>query len=395
MGEKGAVAGSGRPRSLEPGRGSGRCARDAVERIRVAVGGGRGYDIVIGTSIWERAGELLKAYPIGKHYYLVSDRKVYRLYGRRIEEALAGSGLALIGRSVLPAGEESKSLQMWEGVLDGVVRAEDGMQRRLVVVALGGGVVGDLAGFVAATYRRGTPYVQIPTTLIAQVDSSVGGKTAVNHPAGKNLIGAFHQPAAVLVDLRSLETLPLREVRSGLVEVIKYGVIEDERLFSYIERNLDGILACRHGPMRHIVERSCRIKARIVEEDEKEQRGIRTFLNLGHTVGHALEAATGYRRYRHGEAVGLGMLCASRIAVTLGRFSEKGYARIHALLARAGLPCAIRGVRLGEIWEAMKHDKKFIHGRNRFVLPAAIGKVEVVEDIDPAVIRESIESLLV
>ncbi len=367
--------------------------RGIFDRIKVHVSAGKGYDIMIGSGLLEMVGACLEGCPLGTQYYVVSDRTVYRLYGRRLEAGLARSGYALIGRSIVPAREESKSLEIWKQVLDCLVQAEDGMQRRVFIVALGGGVVGDLAGFVAATYRRGIPYVQIPTTLIAQVDSSVGGKTGVNHPAGKNLIGAFHQPAAVVIDLDSLHTLPDREVRSGLVEVIKYGIIEDERLFSYIEKRLVAIQERRQDALLHIIDRSCRIKARIVEEDEKEHKGIRTVLNLGHTLGHALEAATDYRRYRHGEAVGLGILCAARIAILLGRFSERGYARVRNLLSEAGLPVVIKGVSFKRIWEAMKHDKKFIHGKTRLVLPLAIGRVEVLEDIDHGIIEQAISTL--
>ena len=254
---------------------------------------------------------------------------------------------------------------LWDKLL------ELGADRKTVIVAVGGGVVGDLAGFVAATFARGLPFVQVPTTLLAQVDSSVGGKVGINLPGGKNMVGAFWQPAGVLIDTAVLATLPEREYRAGLAEVVKYGVILDADFFAYLEDHVDLLAARDTDVLEHVVTRSCRLKADVVEQDEREETGRRSVLNYGHTFCHALETVTGYGEYLHGEAVAIGMLCASRLAERLGRVDASFTERQHALLAALGLPVEFPDVDQDAILAAMSHDKKVEHGQLRFVLPTA------------------------
>jgi 3-dehydroquinate synthase len=264
----------------------------------------------------------------------------------------------------------------------------------MFLLNLGGGVVGDLGGFAAATYRRGIPFVQVPTTLLAQVDSSVGGKTGVNHPSGKNLIGAFYQPSLVVVDLLTLRSLPDRQVRSGLVEVVKVGLIWDASFFRFLEDHLVRILGLEREPLRQVVSRSCAIKAEIVSQDEREKKGVRTLLNFGHTFGHALEAATGFSRLTHGEAVAIGILCAAWVSVALGMLARSEYDRIENLLKKMGMDTRIREVDANRVWEAMKRDKKFLHGRNRFVLLEGAGRARIVENVDAKVLGQALKAHL-
>jgi 3-dehydroquinate synthase len=365
-----------------------------VDKIRVTLPGGEGYPILIGCGNLSGLGAVMREQGIQGDVFLVSDRAVWDLHGERVEQALAGAGYTLADTFLSDPGEVSKSLENWRAALDRLVDREDGSSRRMFLLNFGGGVVGDLGGFVAASYRRGIPFVQVPTTLLAQVDSSVGGKTGVNHPGGKNLVGAFHQPVLVFMDLRLLDTLPAEEFRAGLAEVVKYGLIWDEAFFAYLERNMESILNLREEPLLHIVKRSCEIKAEVVGRDERESKGLRTLLNFGHTFGHALEAATEYRAYLHGEAVGIGMLCAVRISQSLGLLPAGIYGRIRALLEAAGLETRARGVNSERVWEAMKRDKKFITGQNRFVLLEAIGRARVVEGVDPELLAQALDEHL-
>ena len=264
------------------------------------------------------------------------------------------------------------------------------LDRGSTLIALGGGVVGDLGGFAAAVYMRGIAYVQIPTTLQAQVDASVGGKTAINHPKGKNLIGAFHQPKLVLIDVNTLETLPQRDIRSGLIEVIKMGVIRDEPLFEMVEDKLDTILNLDAGTLIEMIACACANKADIVAKDEKES-GLRMVLNYGHTFGHALEALTHYRTYRHGEAVSIGMNCAARLAVNLGMFSEADFERQSTLLNRAKLPLTFPSDLSPEaICDTMYLDKKALGGKLRLILPTRIGEVVIRDDVPDTKIIQAI-----
>jgi 3-dehydroquinate synthase len=274
--------------------------------------------------------------------------------------------------------------QLWEQLLD------QGADRQTVVVALGGGVVGDLAGFVAATFARGLRFVQIPTTLLAQVDSSVGGKVGINLPGAKNMVGAFWQPRGVLIDVDVLGTLPEREYRAGLAEVVKYGVIQDAEFFAYLEANIAPINARDAAVLTHIVQRACRLKADVVEQDEREETGLRSILNYGHTFCHALEAATGYEQLLHGEGVAIGMMCAARLAERLGRVDAAFVERQRALLDALGLPLDVPDVDHDELIELMYRDKKVERGRLRFVLPARLGHVELVRDVEPDEIQAAL-----
>lgn len=352
------------------------------------------YPIRIGPGILEKVGDLIAERDLGSEVFVVSSPRISRLYERRLTSGLRKAGFRDIETALVPDGERHKTIDSWRRLVNGLVSFDAGMNKRVVAVALGGGVVGDIAGFAAAAYRRGIPVVQVPTTLLAMVDSSVGGKTGVNHPRGKNLVGAFHQPSLVAIDPDVLATLPGRELRAGLAEVVKYGVIRDARLFSYIERWADEILALSQRRLARLIERSCAIKARIVEADERETRGVRTVLNFGHTVGHAIEAATGYRRYSHGEAVAVGMLCAADAARAMGLFDDGAAERMENLIARLGLPTSATGCSPADVWAALQHDKKFIYGANRFVLPEEIGKVKVVEGVPARVVKKAIRGRL-
>jgi 3-dehydroquinate synthase len=290
----------------------------------------------------------------------------------------------------VPAGEETKCVAQAERLWNALADAKT--DRKSVVIAAGGGVVGDLAGFVAATYARGLPFFQMPTTLLAQVDSSVGGKVGINLPQAKNIVGAFWQPAGVLIDLDALATLPDREYRAGLAEVVKYGVILDAEFFEYLERHVDSLVARQPEILEHIVAQSCRLKARVVEQDEREETGLRAVLNYGHTFCHAIETVTGYGRFLHGEAVAIGMVCASRLAERMGRIERSITERQLSLLSRLGLPIAAGDLDAGQILAAMQHDKKVERGRLRFVLPDRIGHVSLVGDVDPTLVELSLVS---
>jgi 3-dehydroquinate synthase len=285
-------------------------------------------------------------------------------------------------------GEASKSIEaaagLWEGLL------ELGADRKSVVAAVGGGVVGDLAGFIAATFARGVRFFQAPTTLLAQVDSSVGGKVGINLPEAKNMVGAFKQPIGVLIDAATLATLQEREYRAGLGEVVKYGVILDAELFDYLEAHADALLARDHDTLVHIVTRCCRLKADVVEQDEQEESGLRAVLNYGHTFAHAFEALGGYGEILHGEAVSIGMLCASRLAERLRRVDAAFTKRQYDLLDKLGLPTAAPELDADEVLESMMHDKKVQHGQLRFVLPTRMGHVELVADVDLADARAAL-----
>ena len=286
------------------------------------------------------------------------------------------------------AGEESKSLTQFSRIQDSLVAHQ--LDRGSTLIALGGGVIGDLGGFAASVYMRGIPYVQIPTTLQAQVDASVGGKTAINHPKGKNLIGAFHQPKLVLIDVDTLKTLPQRDIRAGLIEVIKMGVIRDEPLFEMVEENLEAILNLEDPTLIEMISSACLNKAEIVAKDEKENN-LRMVLNYGHTFGHALEALTHYNRYRHGEAVSIGMNCAAQLAVNLGMFSETDFQRQRTLLNRAKLPLTFPlDLKPEAICDAMYLDKKTLGGKLRLILPTRIGEVVIRNDIDDQHVLEAI-----
>jgi 3-dehydroquinate synthase len=348
----------------------------------------RSYDIIIGNNLLKQAGACLRKLKIGSDAYIITNPLIKKYYGEKLRASLAASGINPKFKTV-PDREESKSLKTAHSVIEGLAKFDK--KKTVFIVALGGGVVGDLAGFVASVYKRGIPYVQVPTTLLAQVDSSIGGKTAVDLTRGKNLIGAFYQPRLVLSDTAALKTLSKRQVLSGLAEIIKYGVIKDQALFSYLEKNARGIAAKNVRLLEHAVIRSSMIKAKIVSADEREEKGLRTILNFGHTIGHAIETAGGYKRHNHGEAIALGMLAACDIGLILGCTDKRAKARIAALIAKTGLPTKIKGIPLQKIIKAHYYDKKFSGAKNRFVIAETIGRVKVKQDIPLSVIKASLK----
>ena len=333
----------------------------------------RSYPILIGPGLLS-APEILEGRVPGRDLVLITNTIVAPLYAERFKASLPGRRFIEV---VLPDGEQHKSLATASRVFD--VLVANRVARDAVVVALGGGVVGDLAGFVAACYQRGIALVQVPTTLLAQVDSSVGGKTAVNHPGAKNMIGAFHQPAAVLADTDTLQTLAPRELRAGLAEIIKYGLIQDAGFFAWLEDNLDALLARPAPALTHAIHRSCQIKAEIVGRDEREQ-GERALLNLGHTFGHAIESATGYVDWLHGEAVGTGMLMAADMSARMQAIEPQMVERLKRLLLRAGLPVKAPRIGAARAFDYMKVDKKVHGGRIRLILLQRLGKAIVTGD---------------
>jgi 3-dehydroquinate synthase len=324
---------------------------------------------------------------------IITDSNIAGTHAATVRQSLVAAGWNC-ETEILPAGETSKSLDVVTRVYDRLI----GMQadRRTLVVAVGGGVVGDAAGFVAATYTRGLPFVQIPTTLLSAVDSSVGGKTGVNHPLAKNMIGAFYQPIGVLIDTAALQTLPDREYRAGLAEVVKYGVILDAAFFEYLEQNVDAINARRPDVVRQMVAQSCRLKADVVEKDEFESSGLRAVLNYGHTFGHAFEALCGYGQLLHGEAVAIGMVYASRLAERRGLIESPLTERQIRLLQALKLPTALPpGLTLSNdaILGRMKLDKKAVSGSLRFVLPTRLGEVKTFGDVPESDVRQVLDAL--
>lgn len=352
-----------------------------MQTIRVNLGP-RSYDIAIGGGIGDRFAAFVRDHsPQASRSIVITDENL-RTLAENFADAL-GSGDPL----VVPAGEESKSLAMASELYERL--ADDRVDRRTAIVAVGGGVVGDLAGFVAATYNRGLPLIMAPTTLLAMVDSSVGGKVGINLRQGKNLVGAFHQPAGVWIDAAHLDSLPDREYRSGLAEVVKYGVILDAEFFSWLERNADAVLDREQKAVEHVIARSCQLKARVVEQDEREETGLRAILNYGHTFAHAFEAIAGYGAWLHGEAVAAGMICASRVAERRQLIRPDVIVRQLELLTKFSLPTACNSN-----WDVdamlltMSRDKKNVGGRVRLVLPTRIGEVKLFDDTSDSLIRE-------
>ena len=348
--------------------------------------GTRSYDIAIDAGNLDQIGQLTRTW-LGRSSdqslkcFVITDTNVLQPHANAVKASLTAAG-AQVRVVCVKAGEASKSLKEMSDLYDELVDFK--ADRKTVVVAVGGGVVGDLAGFVAATYARGLPFVQVPTTLLAMVDSSVGGKTGINHPKGKNLIGAFHQPAGVLVDTDVMSTLPDREFVSGLAEVIKYGVILDDEFFAYLEANVDGLTNRDPAVLRHIVARSCELKAYVVKEDEYETTGLRAILNYGHTYAHAFEALSGYGVLLHGEAVSIGMVCGSRLAKSLGRIGDDVVQRQIDLLKAVSLPVEVSTElreKSDEILNCMLLDKKTVAGDLKFVLPDRLGHVETIGGI--------------
>ena len=330
------------------------------------------HPIHIAPGLAARLPELLDSARVPARRFIVSNSIVWRLHEQAFARLTAEEPI------LLPDGERYKTLQTVGRIYDALIKAR--ADRSSAVVAIGGGVLGDTAGFAAASYLRGVPVVQVPTTLLAQVDSAIGGKVGVNHAQGKNLIGAFHQPAVVAIDPALLETLPRREFRAGMYEVIKYGVIASRPLFDRVASSLKALFARDHGALMPVIKESCDIKSAVVDEDEREH-GRRRTLNFGHTTGHALEAVTKYRRFRHGEAVAYGMLVAAEIAVTRGTMPSADRDALASLIAKMGPLPAAADVPTAELLEAIGHDKKVVAGKLHFVLPTSIGTCEVVTDV--------------
>ncbi len=320
---------------------------------------------------------------------VVTDPNIDRIYGAEIRKSLKASHFIPLTIRV-PAGERHKTIEQVERIYDILIRRR--FERSSTLIALGGGVVGDMTGFVAATYLRGIPYIQCPTTVVAQVDASIGGKTGVDHKSGKNLIGAFYQPKMVYIDPETLRTLPEREFVAGLAEVVKYGVITDSDFFSYLEGNAALILARDPRALLYCIRKSAEMKAHVVASDERES-GLRRILNYGHTFGHAIETLTDYRRYQHGEAVSIGMVAAARLSHALGLLSKEGVERQGALLKRLGLPTTLPNLTLNSILGAMRQDKKVKSGEIFFVLPEKIGSVRI-EQIGQHVLRRFLKTVL-
>ena len=354
-----------------------------------------GYPIIVGEDIFKSIPGYLKKLSLGSDAVIISHSVIERLHGKKLISSLTKAGYSAKFFNV-PEGEKSKSASCAMHLVEKIAAYD--VNRKVFVIALGGGVVGDLAGFVAAIYKRGIPYIQVPTTLLAQIDSSIGGKTAIDLKYGKNLVGSFYQPKAVFADTKVLSTLNSRQIRNGLAEAIKYGVIKDAFLFRFLEENYKRILKNDAKALTLMVTRCARIKADVVSIDEKETKGIRTILNYGHTVGHAIEAAclagrqAGAFRYHHGEAVALGMRVAGKISVLQGLLRESQEKRINDLITSVGLPGKIQNVKVSRIMDLMRHDKKFVAGRNRFVLACKIGQVKVVANIPLVVITSAIKS---
>ncbi len=335
--------------------------------------GRRSYPIFIGSGILGTSG-LLTPYINGRDCLILSSETVAPIY---LEPLRAMLGTSRTEVMILPDGETSKNFTCLESILDLMV--EKKYSRDGIVITLGGGVIGDIGGFAAAIYQRGVDFIQVPTTLLAQVDSSVGGKTGINHPGGKNLVGAFHQPRCVLSDTDTLRTLPDRELSAGLAEVVKYGLIADADFFSWLEEQANGLLKREPAALDYAIKRSCEIKAGVVVEDETEQ-GIRAILNFGHTFGHAIERCMGYGEWLHGEAVAAGMCMAARFSEQLGWSSTDDSQRVRHLLTRLNLPCQPPPLNPGDFMAAMSMDKKVIGGEIRLVLMAGIGNVKVTAD---------------
>jgi 3-dehydroquinate synthase len=344
-----------------------------MQRVKVELGE-RSYEILIGRDLLGDLGARCKKLGLGSRCAVITDSNVGRHYAKETQRTLEAADFSTV-LITIPAGEKSKSLKYLGECYDAM--AAHRLERKSFVVALGGGVVGDLAGFVAASYLRGIPFVQVPTTLLAQVDSSVGGKTGINLKAGKNLVGAFYQPKLVVCDLATLDTLPAREFRSGMAEVIKYGIIYDAPFFRRLEQQMDAALRRDSATLTRIIARCCEIKADVVSQDETES-GLRAILNFGHTIGHALEAISGYGKYLHGEAISIGQVLAARLSQKVSGLSAADAQRIFELLKRAGLPVEVKlnGGSREKVLAAMKLDKKVSQGEIKFVLARQIGQVE-------------------
>jgi 3-dehydroquinate synthase len=357
----------------------------------------RSYDVLIGANILSDLGKLIDEEKWGKDIFIITDPVVNDLYGDALRRGLKGFKVRTLE---IPRGERYKNLKVASKIYDDLVKYS--AHRDSLIIALGGGVIGDLAGFVAATYMRGLDYIQVPTTLLAQVDAAIGGKTAVNHPKCKNLIGSFFQPKLVYIDIQTLTTLPAREIRTGLAEVVKYGVIEDADFFKFVEANAHHLntnafespdtLRASLKVWQIIVAESAKIKARVVEKDEREG-GLRMILNFGHTIGHALETLTKYKAYNHGEAVAMGMVAAAKVANRRKMIGQDSVQRIISLLEKLGLPTEIERLPSKKIIQALAIDKKVRVGKVQFVLPEKIGKVVIKNNVPLKIAKQVLREI--
>ncbi|WP_373753284.1 3-dehydroquinate synthase [Neisseria weixii] len=347
------------------------------------------YPIFIGQNLFAQADELLQPY-LTKKAAIITNETIAPLYLKSFQTALDKLGIAHFS-IILPDGEEHKNWQTLNLIFDGLM--QNRAERKTTLIALGGGVIGDMVGFAAATYQRGAPFIQVPTTLLSQVDSSVGGKTAINHPLGKNMIGAFYQPQAVLADLSTLQTLPQRELSAGMAEVVKYGALGDADFFAWLEQNMPDLMAQHPEKLAQAVYHCCKMKADIVAQDETEQ-SIRAWLNLGHTFGHAIEAEMGYGVWLHGEAVAAGTVLAARLSEQLGKTTAADTQRIAALLEAAKLPAAPPKFAFEKWIEHMSHDKKVSRGIMRFIGLNHLGEANITEITDMAILERTLQPYL-
>lgn len=361
----------------------------ALRTLQVDLGD-RSYPIYIGTNLLRQAGTLFteRGFSVNSPILLVTDAAIAQRYAPTVEQSLRTAGYT-VARAIVPSGESSKSLTSFDDLITAALEA--GLDRKSTIVALGGGVVGDLAGFVAASYMRGVRFVQMPTTILAH-DSSVGGKVAVNHRLAKNIIGAFYQPEFVLYDLDTLRTLPPREVKAGLSEVIKHGLIWNADFVAWCDLYADKLLSLDPAALGYALYEGCKVKAAVVSRDEREN-DLRAILNLGHTIGHALEAVAGYGQLLHGEAIAIGMVGSARLSVRFG--NDPAIATTtERLFRKFGLPVRIpKGIDPEAVMKAMQHDKKFVEGKMVFVVPTAIGKVEIMNDVSVDWVKETVEQL--
>jgi 3-dehydroquinate synthase len=352
--------------------------------------GKRSYPIYIGSGVLNNLAEKLKDYKITSKCAIVSNPTVYELYGEPLYNCLSEAGMN-IAVVLIPDGEEYKDLFWAYYILTQLL--EEGLDRGSVLFALGGGVIGDITGFVASTYMRGISYVQIPTTLLSQVDSSVGGKTGVNHPLGKNMIGTFYQPMLVWIDVQTLKSLPEREFLAGLAEVIKYGVIWDKDFFEFLRDQREAVLTQDEDILIEVIRRCCEIKAEVVSQDERES-GLRAILNFGHTIGHAIETVTNYRKYLHGEAVAIGMVAEALLSDKMSLLETEEAEMIKEVVASYGLPTSTGGsVEPSQMLKAMSLDKKAKGGRIRIILPQRIGRVRIEESIEVEKLTEVLSTI--
>ncbi|MCL5674532.1 MAG: 3-dehydroquinate synthase [Candidatus Omnitrophica bacterium] len=351
----------------------------------------RSYDVLIGQNLLDKIGKLIKSRNTGNDIFIITDTKVASIYLDKVIKSFKNNGFVSIASGIIPEGEENKSWKNYEFLLHQLLDFDKNLDKNIVVICLGGGVVGDIGGFVAGTYRRGVHCIQVPTTLLSQVDSGIGGKTGINLGVVKNLVGMFYQPCLVIIDPLTLQTLDKREFRSGLAEVVKYGIIKDPSILSLLENHVNDLLSLSDmGLIEKIIQSSLNIKSRIVEQDERDEKDIRVVLNFGHTIGHAIESASKYKVYKHGEALSLGIMAAFEISSRLKILKDKNFqGRIENLLRNIGLPLKKNiSCKNYAILESMKYDKKFQDGKNKFILPVKPGETKIKIGVDNKIIED-------